>query len=220
MVALIHGFWATGTPDPLRPSTDRKRPSCERSVILGSARLSWIAAADSCVCIAMRQSDPVPVKRVGVLSDDDGFAAFYGACRTEVARALILAIGDRDLGSEAADEAFARALERWSDVKDYENPEGWVFRVGLNWAKSRLRRRSVPTALLDDGHHVDELPEPELLEAVEQLPFGYRSVVVARFFLDWSIQQTAEALDLPEGTVKSRQVRALKRLHKKLGGSK
>lgn len=156
----------------------------------------------------MDESDSVPVKRAGLLSDDDGFAAFYGACRTEVARALILAIGDRDLGSEAADEAFARALERWADVKDYENPEGWVLRVGLNWAKSRLRRRSVPTSLLDDGHHVDELPEPELLEAVEQLSFDHRSVVVARFFLDWSIQHTAEALDLPEGTVKSRQVRA------------
>lgn len=168
----------------------------------------------------MNESDPVPAKRASLSSDTDGFAAFYRACRTDVARALILAIGDRDLGSEAADEALARALERWADVKDYENPEGWVFRVGLNWARSRLRRRSVPTALLDEGHHVDELPEPELLEAVEQLPFDHRSVVVARFFLDWSIQETAAALDLPEGTVKSRQVRALKRLHKKLGGSR
>lgn len=167
----------------------------------------------------MGECDPLPLERAGLLSAADDFDAFYRKCRTEVARALILAVGDRDLGSEAADEALARALERWADVKSYENPEGWVFKVGLNWARSRLRRRPVPTTLLDGGHQVDELPEPELLEAVEQLPFDHRSVVVARFFLDWSIQQTAEALGLPEGTVKSRQVRALKRLHKKLGGS-
>jgi len=167
----------------------------------------------------MDESDPVSVKRAGLSPDDDGFAAFYRACRTEVARALILATGDRDLGSEAADEALARALERWADVKDFENPQGWVFRVGLNWARSRLRRRSMPATPFYEGRHFDELPEPELLEAVGQLPFDHRSVVIARFFLDWSIEQTAQALDLPEGTVKSRQVRALKRLQRKLGGS-
>ena len=166
----------------------------------------------------MDESDPVSVKSAGLLPDDDGFAAFYRACRTELARALILATGDKDLGSEAADEALARALERWAEVKDFENPQGWVFRVGLNWARSRLRRRSVPATPLVEGRHFDELPEPELLEAVGQLPFDHRSVVVARFFLDWSIEQTAHALDLPEGTVKSRQVRALKRLRRKLGG--
>jgi RNA polymerase sigma factor (sigma-70 family) len=125
------------------------------------------------------------------------------------------------LGAEAADEALLRALASWTEVKDYDNPRGWVYRVGLNWARSRLRRRTAPaTALLDEEHHFDELPEPDLLAAVEQLPFGYRSVVVARFFLDWSIEQTAQALNMPEGTVKTRQARALKRLRKKLGGSK
>lgn len=165
----------------------------------------------------MGESDRV--ERFGVLSADEGFDEFYRSARIEMSRALILAVGDRDLGCEAADEAFARALERWPVVKDYENPQGWVFRVGLNWAKSRLRRRRLPPELLDEDRHVDELPEPELLEAVEQLSFDHRSVIVARFFLDWSIEATAEALGLPEGTVKSRQVRALKRLRRKLGGS-
>jgi RNA polymerase sigma factor (sigma-70 family) len=65
--------------------------------------------------------------------------------------------------------------------------------------------------------HIDDLPEPELLTAVELLPIKYRSVVVARFFLDWSIEQTAEALSIPEGTVKTRQSRALERLRRRLG---
>lgn len=146
-----------------------------------------------------------------------GFDEFYKEGRTEITRALILAVGDRDFGTEAADEAFTRAFERWTDIEGYENPEGWVYRVGLNWARSRLRRRRPPVpALFPESAHYDELPEPELLDAVERLPFGYRSVVVARFFLDWSIEETAGALKIPEGTVKTRQARALRRLRRQL----
>lgn len=152
------------------------------------------------------------------MSDQRDFGVFYGDSREEMARALVLALGLRDLGVEAADEAFARALERWDEVSGYENPEGWVYRVGLNWARSKLRRRKFNLEGLFSGAvHVDELPDPKLLEAVEDLSFKYRSVVVARFFLDWSIEQTATALDIPEGTVKTRQSRALERLRRRLG---
>jgi RNA polymerase sigma-70 factor (ECF subfamily) len=58
--------------------------------------------------------------------------------------------------------------------------------------------------------------DPEVLEAVEALPFKYRAVIVCRFFLDWSIDQTAEALRIPAGTVKTRQHRAMGRLRKSL----
>ena len=70
--------------------------------------------------------------------------------------------------------------------------------------------------LLIDPLVEQEMPEPELLEAVKALPVKYRAVVVARFFLDWSIQRTAEALAVPEGTVKTRQSRAIERLRKRL----
>lgn len=146
------------------------------------------------------------------------FDEFYRACREEMVRALVLAVGHSDLGLEAADEAFARALERWAEVSGYENPEGWVYRVGVNWARSRLRRRTFTLeGMLAESVHRDDLPEPELLTAVEQLPLKYRSVIVARFFLDWSIEQTAEALGTPVGTVKTRQSRALSRLRRRLG---
>lgn len=155
---------------------------------------------------------------IGLSSDPAAFEGFYRDHHVEVARALIIAIGDRELGSEAADEAFARAFERWDQVNGYENRSGWVYRVGLNWARGRIRRRSYrPSQLLDGGVHVDELPEPELIEAVANLGFSHRAVVVARFFLDWSIEQTAAALDIPEGTVKTRQARAVRRLRRELG---
>ena len=44
------------------------------------------------------------------------------------------------------------------------------------------------------------------------LPLDYRAVIVARFFLDWSVEETSEVLRLPVGTVKTRTHRALRRL--------
>jgi len=57
-----------------------------------------------------------------------------------VYRALAVALGDPDLAREATDEAMLRAYARWSRVGAYDNPGGWVFRVGLNWATSWWRR--------------------------------------------------------------------------------
>jgi DNA-directed RNA polymerase specialized sigma24 family protein len=166
----------------------------------------------------MSTSDAARLRRSESLSEQLDFDDFYRACREEIVRALVLMVGHRDLGLEAADEAFARALERWADVSGYANPEGWVYRVGANWARSKLRRRTfILDGLFGDSVYIDDLPEPELLTAVEHLPIKYRSVIVARFFLDWSVQQTAEALNLPEGTVKTRQARALSRLRRRLG---
>jgi len=76
-----------------------------------------------------------PIDAVAVRFED-----FYATHRDELARALGLALRDSALGAEAADEAFARACQRWGQVSAYANPQGWVFRVGLNWARSWLRR--------------------------------------------------------------------------------
>jgi DNA-directed RNA polymerase specialized sigma24 family protein len=98
------------------------------------------------------------------LSEQRDFDDFYRACREEMARALVLTVGHRDLGREATDEAFARAFESWADVGGYKNPDGWVYRVGVDWARSRLRRRSFTMAgMFAESVHLDDLPEPELL---------------------------------------------------------
>jgi RNA polymerase sigma-70 factor (ECF subfamily) len=166
----------------------------------------------------MAEADAVSSSETTSVTARTYFDEFYRKRRTEMVRALALALGNRDLGLEAADEAFTRALERWSDIDGYENPEGWVYRVGLNWARSKLRRRAfVVGALFEEPVHVDDLPDPDLLNAVEGLSLRYRSVVVARFFLDWSVEQTADSLGIPEGTVKTRQARALERLRRQLG---
>ncbi len=140
------------------------------------------------------------------------FEDFYRTHRESVATALGATLGNRDLGTEACDEAMARAYERWAKVSTMENQPGWVYRVGLNWARDRLRRQARRTWLRRDEVIDAEPTDPELVRAIQSLPIDARSVLVLRYFLDWSLEEIAVALDCPMGTVKSRLNRALARL--------
>lgn len=151
---------------------------------------------------------------VDVPAESTPFAAFYGARRDRIVRAMSLTLGDRDLAADAVDEAMARAYQRWESVGAFADPGGWVYRVALNWATSVLRRRKrAPAPLADrDPTDVDAPAEPDLAAALAELPVHQRAVVVCRFYLGLSEQETAHALRTKVGTVKSRLHRALRHL--------
>lgn len=145
------------------------------------------------------------------------FEAFYRSAWDRVYRTLAIILRDPDLAAEATDEAMTRAFQRWSSVGEYDNPTGWVFRVALNFSRTRLarRRRETPLAV-EFGSWEMSVPVPELVPALVRLPLEFREVVVLRYLWDWSERDIAAALDLPGGTVKSRLHRALARLRKDL----
>lgn len=149
----------------------------------------------------------------------DRFSELH-AQRDRLYRAVALAVGDTTLAADAIDEAMTRAYTRWDRIEDYASPEGWVYRVAMNVARSALRktRREDLWDQPPEGKIFDDQPDLELRAAVGRLPLKFRSVVVARYLLDWSTAETAEALRIPEGTVKTRLKRALAHLAKDLEG--
>ncbi len=157
-----------------------------------------------------------PVTQRAVRSASPSFDAFYVATYEDVARALSITLGDAGWGREAADEAMTRAFDRWSDVSQYSNPGGWVYRVGLNWARSWHRKLNRRLPWTTDTIALPSTPDSSLDEALADLDVKYRAVVVCRYLLDWSTEETARALDLPTGTVKSRLSTGLTHLRSKL----
>ncbi|WP_420438559.1 RNA polymerase sigma factor [Candidatus Poriferisodalis sp.] len=169
-----------------------------------------VSAADGAPSAGAMPADTVALR----------FEDFYATHRDGLARALGLALRDGALGAEAADEAFARACQRWAQVSAYANPQGWVFRVGLNWARSWLRRvrreRERRTLMAQPFSTEDRTRDLDLERALGTLNDVHRAVIVARFYLDWSVSETAEALGIAEGTVKSRLSRGLDQLREVL----
>ncbi len=145
------------------------------------------------------------------------FTAFYREAYPSVARALGATLNDAALGAEATDEAMARCYAKWQTVCAYDNPAGWVYRVGYNWAIS-LKRKLTPRTGWQQPEFTDPpaVTDPSIEEALARLDKGLRAVVVCRFLLDWSTQDTADALGVRPGTVKSRLHRATRILEESL----
>lgn len=145
------------------------------------------------------------------------FEAFYESAWDAVYRPVAIVLGDPALAAEAVDEAMTRAFERWSSVSRMDNPEGWVYRVAVNWARSWLRRVGRQRTLHGEAPSADHPNfEPGLAPALRRLSSDHLEVVVLRYLQDWSEAEIAAALDLRPGTVKSRLHRAMAQLREEL----
>jgi RNA polymerase sigma factor (sigma-70 family) len=192
--------------------------------LMGAMTLRPRAPQVSTPRLRARAWEPAPLRAcpLGVEAAVDrplAFEHFYRTERPGLLRAVQFTIEDRDLATEAIDEAFVRAYERWDSVRAMGNPCGWVYMVAVNWARNRLRRRGVERRKPPHPELPRELEgvaDPALAAAIAQLPLDQRSVVVMRFHLDWSVDEVAEALGVAPGTVKSRLHRALRRLESML----
>lgn len=148
------------------------------------------------------------------------FDDFFTTEHDTIVRALSMALGDEHFGRDAAAEGFARALQRWKKVSTFRNPQGWVYRVGLNWARSRRRKSRREVALVDSfdrSSTPQTATDTRVMPALQRLSAEHRDVVIARYYLDWSEAEIADALDIRPGTVKSRLSRALAQLQNDLG---
>ena len=185
------------------------------------ASMAGMARSKGVTNDSRRQDRISSAKRWSQSAVHGDFDSFYAENRDQIARALSLSLRNPDLGAEAADEAFVRACQRWAEVSTFTNPQGWVYRVAMNWARSwlrRARRELEKRPLLVKAEFAeDQIVDVDLERALESLAATHRTVVVARFFMEWSVEETAEALGIRPGTVKSRLSRALNQLAGELG---
>ena len=151
--------------------------------------------------------------------DKEEFAARTEAVRQRLYRTAYLYLGSEADALEAVDEAVYQALRALKKLREPEHFETWLTRILLNECHRELRRRkrvagedALPDTAGPDAY--DALP---LKEAIRRLPEELRAVVILRFFTGYTQAETAAALDIPQGTVATRQRRALALLRLELG---
>ena len=157
-----------------------------------------------------------PPRVSGVDSDEmDALALLYERACPRLVSALTAIGGNRADAEEIAQEAFVTLVEKWSQVRTYDDPEAWLRLVAVRRLVSRFRRRDVarrglqrltasarPVVGASEGQRLD------VERALGRLPVTQRAVVVLHHGLDLPLAQVADLLDVPIGTVKSRLQRA------------
>jgi RNA polymerase sigma-70 factor (sigma-E family) len=144
---------------------------------------------------------------------DDGFGAFVAARGDALWRSAWLLTGDHQLAEDLVQTALAKSWGAWSRV-GMDSFEAYVRRVLFTTYVSWWRRKwrgERPTAELPERAttSVDADARSDLVAALADLPRGQRAVVVLRYFEDLTEQQTADALGISIGTVKSQCSRAI-----------
>lgn len=138
-----------------------------------------------------------------------GFESWYAENHNHVVAVLTLVSGDPDTASEAADEAFARALARWNRVGTMDSPTGWTYRVALNQLRRRFRREQQERLLLEQLSRGSELSEPDLslwmqvIDAVRPLTRRQRTVLALTYLAGMPQAQVAALLHVTRSTVAS-----------------
>lgn len=157
-------------------------------------------------------------------------AEFIRLIRGELPGAYRLAgylLGDATEAEDATQEALEKAWHAWPKLRERDRAGAWFDRIVANACKDRLReRRRIRVLELDDeaagapsarDPFREALSRDEVGRLVRNLPPDQLMVVALRYWRDLSLEEIAERLELPLGTVKSRLHYAMKALRRQLG---
>jgi RNA polymerase sigma-70 factor (sigma-E family) len=156
---------------------------------------------------------------MGAPSRRDAVGVLYERHYAELVRLAFALTSDWDLAEELAQEAFVRVWRSWGNIRDQQSAPAYLRTTVVNLARRSLRRRLQERRAWPapgDRRSADHGESVDLLRALARLPARKRACVVLRFYLDLSEADTAAALGVSVGTVKSQTAKALRRLQQLL----
>ena len=139
------------------------------------------------------------------------------ALRPKLYRTALCYLGSEAQAVDVLDEAVYKGLCAAGKLRQPEYFDTWLTRILLNECHREQKRqgRLVPMEAAEEltAEQLDDLP---LKQALLRLPEDLKNVVILRFFAGYTQAEASEILDIPQGTVGTRQQRALRLLRLEL----
>ena len=156
----------------------------------------------------------------------NAFETFAEAQQAGLYRLVYSLCGSRERSEDAVQEALAQVYQRWSRLQD---PLAYARRVAINASRTDWRRSHRQDEITDamawqppsqpTSAHNLVLERDALMSALDQLSDRQREVVALRYGSQLTEIETAAVLDIPLGTVKTHNRRALARMREILAGT-
>jgi len=142
------------------------------------------------------------------------FTEFVRRVEPRLTKGLCASFGS-EVGTEATAEAFAYAWEHWPRIRAMRRPDGYLWVVARNAARTMKMR---PRARCPVPHpRRQPVVEPGLHMAMERLTERQRVAVVLAYGFEWTLSEVAEVLGVSKSTVQNHVERALRHLREDLG---
>ena len=164
--------------------------------------------------------------RERMASGPDVFCGYY---YPRLVRFLTPLASDTRWAEDVAQETLMAALDKWDDLQRIDRPDSWLYKVAIS-KLHRLQARARERCILNEDRAssavdlqlasvTDEWVEEhvDLITALRSLPRRQVEVIILHFYGGYTLRETAEILEVAEGTVKTHLDRGLKSLRQHQG---
>lgn len=178
--------------------------------------------------VSMRRVDEVPDKELlarHAQGDPHAFAELVHRHRDRMWAVALRTIGDPEEAADALQDACLSAFRAAARFRGDAAVTTWLHRIVVNACLDRIRRKSVrPATPMGDDATFDavapKMPDPtdahgvslDVRTALEQLPFEQRAALILVDMMGYSVDDAAQVMEVPPGTIKSRCARGRARL--------
>jgi len=152
---------------------------------------------------------------------DDDFAGFVEGALTTLRQLAFLLTGNWHQAEDVVQDALVKLYIAWPRVRrdgeEFAYARRIVTRTCIDHTRRPWRREQLSNVPRDASVETTDVVERHfLVDALNQISTGQRTVLVLRFWLDLSVEQTANELNISTGSVKSQTAKGLVRLREVL----
>lgn len=181
-----------------------------------------VQAADSS---AQDQNKLVKLVKRAQNGDDKAFLTLFQQMEGMIYRTAYLYVGSREDALDVVQETAYRSFISLKKLREPKYFKTWLSKIAVNCALDEIRRRkkiiNLNSALLKETDCYEEEEDVSLsmsmLELLKSLPERNKTVIILRFYHDYTLQMISDTMELPLGTVKSILYKSLKKLRVTIG---